>query len=159
MPDPVAAADDVARTLARDLLQADHAALAYTDAITGTPGISRISFGRAVDGTPMTLISWLAPHHAGLIAHPECAVMVGDPGPKGDPLTHPRLMLRVRARMVQRDDPSHPALRDHWLKLRPKAKLYIDFADFAFVCLTPLSAMLNGGFGRAYHLLPADLGL
>ena len=41
-PDPVAAADDAARALARQLLaQANHAALAWIDPETGAPGISR----------------------------------------------------------------------------------------------------------------------
>jgi putative heme iron utilization protein len=48
-------------------------------------------------------------------------------------------------------------LRAHWLKGHPKAALYIDFADFAFVRLTPESALLNGGFGRAFRLSPEDL--
>ena len=59
-PDPVQPADDDARALARDLLtNARHAALAYTDPATGTPGISRIAFGLAPDGCPLTLVSSL----------------------------------------------------------------------------------------------------
>ncbi len=157
-PDPVAAADDDARALARSLLQLGHASLAYLEAETASPGISRISFGCGPDGTPMTLISALAPHFAGLRAHPPCAVMLGEPGPKGDPLTHPRLMLRATASFIAPDDPARPALRDHWLTHHPKAKLYADFADFAFVRLTVATALLNGGFARAYRLTPTDLG-
>ena len=156
-PDPVAAADAEARALARDLLMADHAALAVTDPADGTPGISRIAFGLGPDGIPLTLVSSLSTHHAALLAHPACAVMVGEPGPKGDPLTHPRLMVKARAEFVAPDDPARPALRDHWLIRHPKAKLYIDFADFAFVRLRPVSALLNGGFGRAFRLAPDDL--
>lgn len=157
-PDPVQPADDEARALARQLLQGSrHAALAFTDPATGTPGISRIAFGLAPDGCPLTLISSLAQHRRALEAHPDAALMVGEPGDKGDPLTHPRLMLRVRAVPVDRALADHPALREAWLADHPKAKLYIDFADFAFVRLVPQSAMLNGGFGRAYRLDAADL--
>lgn len=156
-PDPVAPADDEARALARALLAADHAALAVTDPADGTPGISRIAFGLGPDGMPLTLVSSLSTHHAALMAHPACAVMVGEPGAKGDPLTHPRLMVKARAEFVAPDDPARPALRDHWLLRHPKAKLYIDFADFAFVRLRPVSALLNGGFGRAFRLAPEDL--
>jgi len=58
---------------------------------------------------------------------------------------------------VDRADPGHAALRDQWLATHPKAKLYVDFGDFGFVRLRPLSAFLNGGFGRAMRLTPDDL--
>jgi hypothetical protein len=35
---------------------------------------------------------------------------------------------------------------------------YVDFGDFGFVRLVPLSALLNGGFGRAVRLTAQDLG-
>lgn len=156
-PDPVAAADADARALARSLMATGHAALAVTDPADGTPGISRIAFGIGPDAIPLTLVSALASHHAALQANAACALMLGEAGAKGDPLTHPRLMIKARAEFVAPDDPARPALRDHWLATHPKAKLYIDFADFAFVRLHPLSALLNGGFGRAFRLSPEDL--
>ena len=157
-PDRTLPATDDARALARTLLRdATHAALAVTDAATGTPGISRIAWGLAPDATPVTLISALAPHFAALQAHPACAVMVGEVDGKGDPLTHPRLMLRATAAFVAPGDPGRPALRDRWLADHPKSAIYIDFADFAFVRFTPLSALLNAGFARAFRLTPGDL--
>ena len=156
--DPTLPATDDARTLARSLLQrATHAALAVTDAETGAPGISRIAWGLAPQGGPVTLISALAPHFAALAAHPTCAVMVGEVGDTGDPLTHPRLMLRATAAFVAPSDPARPALRNRWLSDHPKSALYIDFADFAFVRFIPLSALLNAGFARAFRLTAADL--
>lgn len=153
--DPVQPADAEAVALAREILQtARHAALAWTDPETGTPGISRIAFGLDGTGVPHTLVSSLAPHRAALVAHPDAALMLGEPGAKGDPLTHPRLMLRVRAALVARDSAAHADLRDHWLTTHPKAKLYIDFADFAFMRLDPVSILLNGGFARAFRLTP-----
>lgn len=156
-PDPVLPADDAARALCHTLLTVQHAALSYLEAETGAPGISRIAFGKTPDGIPMTLISALAPHTAGLRAHRACAVMLGEPGAKGDPLTHPRLMIQARAEFVPPDAADRPALRDHWLAQHPKSKLYIDFADFTFVRLVPVAALLNGGFGRAFRLVPDDL--
>lgn len=156
-PDPVQPADDTARGLARALLAAPHAALAWTDPETGTPGISRIAFAHAPDRGFLTLISALAAHHAALRAHPDCALLLGEPGEKGDPLTHPRLMIRARAVFVAADAPDRPTLRDHWLRQNPDSRLYIDFADFALVRLTPVSAFLNAGFARAFRLTPADL--
>lgn len=156
--DPVSRADDAARALARDLMAAaDHAALAVIEPATGDPAVSRIAFGLAPDGRPMTLISALAPHFAALQARPVCSLMVGEPGPRGDPLTHPRLMVKARAEFADRSGAGFAALRDHYLAAHPKARLYADFADFSFVVFTPLSALLNGGFARAYRLQPEDL--
>lgn len=158
--DPVRPADAEARALARDLLAGSrHAALAFTEVETGAPGIGRIAFGRDSAGAPVTLISSLAPHFGALRAHPRAALMLGDPGPKGDPLTHPRLMIAVEAAFVGRASPEHAALRARWLADHPKSTLYIDFADFAFVRFRPLSARLNGGFGKAFRLAPEDLGI
>jgi putative heme iron utilization protein len=157
-PDPVQPADAAARAQARDLLaRARFGALAFSDPDTGTPGISRIAVGLDAAGGPVTLISSLSTHHAALRQSPLAALMVGEPGPKGDPLTHPRLMIRVEAQFMDRSDPGHAALRDQWLATHPKAKLYVDFGDFGFVRLVPQSAFLNGGFGRAVRLGPDDL--
>ena len=157
-PNPVQPADAAACAQARNLLAgARFGALAFTDAETGTPGISRIALGLDAAGGPVTLISSLSAHHAALRQSPLAALMVGEPGPKGDPLTHPRLMIRVEARFVERAGADHAALRDQWLATHHKAKLYMDFGDFGFVRLVPQSAFLNGGFGRAVRLAPDDL--
>ena len=157
-PDPVQPADNAAQDQARALLQtARYAAMAYTDPKSGAPGISRIAFGLGIDGRPVSLISALAPHFAALRVNPACALLVGEPGPKGDPLTHPRLMVQAVAEFVAPDDPGRQALRAHWLKVQPKAKLYVDFADFAFVTFTVTAVLLNGGFGRAYRVPPETL--
>lgn len=158
--DPVQPATPEALALAQSLLALPHAALAVTDT-DGAPAISRIAFGLSPaslsPAAPLTLISNLAPHFAALRANPACALLLGEPGPKGDPLTHPRLMLKATAGFIDTDDPARPALRDHWLATHPKAKLYIDFADFAFVRFTATSAFLNAGFGKAHRLDPATL--
>lgn len=156
-PDPVAPADDAVRALARKLLQSPHAALSYIDPESGTPGISRIALGLLPDGRSISLVSSLASHSPALRKCPDCAFMVGEPEAKGDPLAHPRLMVRAKASFVTPDDPHRPAFRDHWLAHHPKAKLYIDFADFAFVLLVPVNALLNGGFARAHRLSAQDL--
>lgn len=157
-PDPVQPATDEARIEARALLrEARHATLAWTDPATGTPGISRVAFGLGPDGLPLTLVSALAPHRAALEHHPAAAMMLGEVGDKGDPLTWPRLMVRVQAEPVARDNPDHAAIRARWLADHPKSKLYVDFPDFAFIRLHPQSALLNGGFARAFRIEPADL--
>ncbi|MDP3196040.1 pyridoxamine 5-phosphate oxidase [Tabrizicola sp.] len=156
-PDPVQPANAEALALVHQLLTLDHAALAWEDPDTGTPGISRIAFARDPEVGMLTLVSGLAPHFRALRDRPDCALMLGDVGGKGDPLTHPRLMIRARASFVAPDDPARPGLRARWLERNPKATIYIDLSDFAFVRLTPISALLNGGFARAYHIAPGDL--
>jgi putative heme iron utilization protein len=156
-PDPVQPATDDALAIVHQLLSLGHAALAWTDPDTGTPGISRIAFARDPEAGLLTLVSGLAPHFRALRTNPDCALMLGEAGEKGDPLTHPRLMIRAQASFIAKDDPARPAIRDRWLTRNPKATVYIDLPDFAFVRLTPSSALLNGGFARAFHVAPQDL--
>lgn len=153
-PDPTPPANALERAKAQGFLALPYAALAYT-AEDNFAGISRIALGQDAAGVPMTLISALAPHFAALKAQPACALMLGEPGPKGDPLTHPRLMLRATACFA--DATERSVLRDLWLTTHPKAKLYVDFADFAFVRLVPLGGLLNGGFGKARTITAQDL--
>ncbi|WP_128514946.1 pyridoxamine 5-phosphate oxidase [Tabrizicola thermarum] len=156
-PDPVQPADADALLLARKLLALGHAALAWVDPDTGAPGISRIAFARDPEAGLLTLVSGLAPHYRALRDRPDCALMLGEVGPTGDPLSHPRLMIRARAAFVAPDDPARPGIRSRWLQRNPKATVYIDLPDFAFVRLAPTSALLNGGFARAFHISPDDL--
>ena len=156
-PDPVQPANDDARTVVHQLLSLGHAALAWEDPDTGTPGISRIAFHRDPEAGLLTLVSGLAPHFRALRDRPDCALMLGEVGEKGDPMTHPRLMIRASASFIAPDDPARPAIRDRWLTRNPKAMVYIYLPDFAFVRLTPVSALLNGGFARAFHVAPTDL--
>lgn len=156
-PDPVQPANDDALALVRLLLTLGHAALSWQDPDTNAPGISRIAFHRDPEAGLLTLVSGLAPHFRALRANPDCALMLGEFGDKGDPMTHPRLMIRARASFVAPDDPARPAIRSRWLDRNPKATVYVDLPDFAFVRLTPSSALLNGGFARAFHVAAADL--
>lgn len=151
--------DDEARTLARRLLgEARHAALGVIDVDSGAPMVTRIALAQSRTGMPMTLISELAGHTAALRARPECSLLVGEPGARGDPLTHPRLTLQARACFVPRDGEKHADLRARFLEQRPKAALYADFADFHLVLFMPREAFLNGGFGKAWRLSPTDVG-
>jgi heme iron utilization protein len=156
-PDPVQPADPEAILLSQRLLGLGHAALAWGDPDTGTPGISRIAFARDAQEGMLTLVSALAPHFRALRQNPDCALLLGEVGEKGDPLTHPRLMIRARAAFVLSDDPVRPVIRACWLERNPKAQVYIDLPDFAFVRLRPVSALLNAGFARAFRLDPDQL--
>ncbi len=156
---PIRSTDDAARVLARDILRgARTAALAVIDPETGGPYVSRIAFGQLPDGACVTLVSDLAHHARALGADHRASLLLGEPRPRGDPLTHPRLTLRASARKVA-DQPERGRLRDAWLRLHPKAKLYVDFSDFHFFRFEIDYGHLNAGFGKAYLLDEKDLAI
>ncbi|GAB5448060.1 HugZ family pyridoxamine 5'-phosphate oxidase [Gymnodinialimonas sp.] len=153
MTNPIRPTDDDARALAQTLIHtARFAALAVLDPDTGTPVVTRIALVPGTDGGPLSLISTLSTHTTALKANPACSVLIGEPGPKGDPLTHPRLTLQAVATPADKS-----ALKGHYLSLYPKAQLYYDFTDFQLTQFAPTGAFLNGGFGKAFHLTAADL--
>lgn len=157
MTDPIRPTDDEARSLAKQLMaQARFAALATVND-AGHPLVTRVAFGLCPAGEPISLISSLSLHSQFLKADPACSLMVGEPGEKGDPLTHPRLSLIAKAQFVDNQTSEHQDLSAHYLESHPKAKLYIGFADFAFVRFQVEIGHLNGGFGKAFHLSPEDL--
>lgn len=156
--DPIRPTDAEAISLAKSLITAaSFGALGVLHPETQTPLVTRIAIGTDLTGTPLTLISDLSAHTKALRNTPACGLLLGEPGPKGDPLTHPRLSIQATATFLNRDDPDFPKTRAAYLKSHPKSKLYIDFADFHFVKLTITSAALNGGFGKAYTLTAQDL--
>ena len=153
-PSPIRPTDSGARALARSLMDgARFGALGVLDPATGMPMVSRVAVGMDAQGMPLTLVSDLSHHTRALAASPLCSLLVGEPGANGDPLTHPRLTLHCKASRVEKS----AALRALWLAQHPKARLYIDFADFNFLALEVHEAHLNGGFGKAYTLAAADL--
>lgn len=157
---PIRETDDEARALGQSLLSgANFGALAVIDKESGFPSVTRVAVVRALDGNPMTLISELSTHTGNLIAHPDCSLLLGEPGPTGDPLTHPRMTLECEASFICHGDAGRNEVRDHYLSQYPKAKLYIDFGDFLFAHLRVKSVALNGGFGKAFNLTPSDLGI
>jgi Putative heme iron utilization protein len=156
---PIRPTDEEARTLARELIAgARFGAIGTLDPATGHPVVTRIALGPGPGpgNEILTLVSGLSAHTKALRADPRAGLLLGEPGPKGDPLTHPRLSLQVEARPIYRDDPRFAAMRARWLADHPKSKLYIDLPDFFFFELHPLAAALNGGFGRAYNLTTSD---
>lgn len=149
--DPIRPTDDDARNLAQGLLRgATYGALGVL--VDGAPMVTRVAVGMA-GADPLILVSTLSEHTRALLADPACSLLVGEPGPKGDPLTHPRLTLQCLAESAEKA--TH---RGAWLDRHPKSKLYIDFGDFLFLRLAVQAAHLNGGFGKAFRLTASDLG-
>lgn len=147
--------DEEARGLAQHLVRnARFGALGVIDPQSGAPMVSRVSVGTDAGGTPVTLISELSLHTQALLRDPACSLLIGEPGPRGDALIHPRLTLQCTATPADK-----AALKPLYLSQHPKAALYFDFSDFLIYRLLVAEAHLNGGFGKAFHLGPADLGL
>lgn len=156
--DPIRPADDAARRTARELIfSARTAALAVIDPRTGAPFASRIAVGVLPGGRIATLVSALSLHTRALAADPRCCLLFGEPARRGDPLNHPRLSVAATARFLDRPGDADRAAREGWLAIHPRSRLYVDFPDFSFAMLLPLSGSLNGGFGRTYSLGPDDL--
>lgn len=149
--------DEQARTQARDLIsQARFGSLAVIDPETGFPFVSRVALAVDTDGVPVILISRLAKHRQAIEQDNRVSLMTGEPG-KGDPLAHPRITTFCLAEIVERGSQQREELRALFLETRPKAALYIDFPDFDLFRLVPQSALMNGGFGKAYTLNAGDL--
>jgi len=119
--------DSAACDLARDLMA--NARFAALGTLTGktSPMVTRIAFGLTPDGEPLSLISQLAAHTTALKEDPVCSLLIGEPGPKGDPLTHPRLTLQTTADIIPRAAADHEKMAAHYLRDHPKAKLYVGF--------------------------------
>ena len=149
--DPFRPLDDDAREIMAGLLGETHAALAVIDPETGSPSVTRIGF-LWLGGQAMTIISTLSTHTAALDANPACGIMLGQPEPKGDPLTYPRLSLDTTAQTLDKAE-----WRDRYIAARPKTKLYFDFTDFRLIRFNVTKGLLNAGFGKAFKVTPADL--
>lgn len=149
--------DDDARRHARTLVRAArYGALATLDPATGAPVATRVALATDIDGTPLILVSGLSAHTKGLAGDPRCSLLVGEPG-KGDPLAHARMSVACRARRLERGTAEYARAERRYLARQPKAKLYAGFPDFALHRLEVEGASLNGGFGKAYALVRADL--
>jgi len=148
--------DDDARALARQLMRATAVASLGTLLQDGSPLASLSSVATDMDGSPVLLVSRLSGHTANLLADARCSLLFARGG-KGDPLAHPRISVAARARPVERDGAEGRRIKRRFLARQPKAQLYVDFPDFLFMRMDVLGASLNGGFGKAYELTPADL--
>ena len=161
MPDkinPIRPTDPQAIALAKSLIaDARFGALAVIDPTTGHPHVTRIALASTDTRIPLGLISDLSHHTTALRQNPHASLLIGEPKRKGDPLTYPRLTLSCSAEFIAKDSADYKTLRDHYLTQNPTAKLYINFADFNLVLFHPTAADLNGGFGKAYRLTPAEI--
>lgn len=159
MTNPIRPTDDDAREIVRTLLRDERTASLGVIQADGSPLVTRVAFGLGPDGTPLTLVSDLSVHTAALRANTMCSLLIGTPDKRGDPLNQPRLTLQAKGGFIRHDTAEYAEMAAHYLRSHPKAKLYIGFADFSFVLFNVTIGYLNGGFGKAFHLTPQDMGL
>lgn len=123
------------------------AALATTDASSGTPYASMILLATTLEGEPITLISSLARHTRNLSQIAMASVLVDTSNAAGDATTGGRISLMGRFT----EDKSQSS-RARFLARHPGASGYADFADFTFYRMAIESAHFIEGFGRIVPL-------
>ena len=125
------------------------AALATLDPATGAPLTTLVGVANDFDGAPLFLMSTLARHTKHLAFDPRASVLLTEEPDRAYLLNHPRITLNGRIERA-----TEPGARTRYLQRNSKAKLYADFADFAFFRLAIDKFHFNGGFGRADALAP-----
>jgi len=154
---PVHETSDEALGLAAKLLgETKYASLAVNEADTHFPLVSRVAACFSQDTGVFFAASDLSVHSKCLTTDPKCSMMLGEPG-KGDGLAYARMTLVAKVERMPNDHERRAQFRDVFLKTHPKAELYIDFGDFGFYPLALQRILLNGGFGKAFHLSAEDL--
>jgi putative heme iron utilization protein len=150
--DPDTAHADAVADAKRLLRLARTGALASLDPVSGAPLTTLVGVASDVDGAPLFLMSTLSRHTRNLSGDPRASLLLTGEPERGDPLNHPRITLGGLVGKA-----ASPQIRSRYLQRNPKAKLYADFADFAFFRLAIETVHFNGGFGRADLLTPADI--
>jgi hypothetical protein len=150
MDEATAARREAIRDGKRLMRLARTGALATLD--DGKPLTTLVGVASDWDGSPLFLMSDLAKHTRHLQADPRVSLLLTSDGGRGDPLNQPRVTLNGTVRRREGRDG-----RVRYVQRNPKAKLYVDFADFSLRRLDVESVHFNGGFGRADALTPADL--
>jgi heme iron utilization protein len=119
------------------------------------PFASLVNVATAPDGSPILLLSRLAPHSRHLASDPRLSLLLAQTG-AGDPLAHPRITIMGMAECVS-DPDGRAALKARFLARHPESALYADFGDFAFWRVAMEEAHLVGGFGRQGHFKAKSL--
>lgn len=145
--------DDARRFLKHLLTQQRVAALGTLHG--GDPQVTMVPFALdrhdTADPALLIHISALATHTRDLRAHPRASLLVMDT------LTDPeaaqalgRVTLQGDARFLERDTAEDDHARAVYLARFPSAAVTFELSDFSMVRITPHSARLVAGFGRAF---------
>jgi heme iron utilization protein len=113
----------------------------------GFPYGSLVTVAFDAEGAPLFLLSTLAEHTANLGARSEASLLVTEPlDARKEPLSAGRVtLLGPCLRLAEAAARDARAL---FLAANPGAAYYVDFSDFAFYRLFPMSLRYVGGFGR-----------
>lgn len=154
---PVRETDAEALQLAERLVgETKYSVLGVLEQGTDVPLVSRVAAAWDRETGFFFCASDLSVHSQCLLHNPTCSFLLGEPG-KGDGLAHPRITLIGKTARLENANPDRALFRERFLRTHPKAELYVDFTDFGFYPVSVERAMLNGGFGKAYHLSKDDL--
>ena len=154
---PINPIDDEARELMQSLLLENrYGAIGVKEPETVVPLVSRIAVCFTRETGLFFCASDLSSHSKCLLKDPVCSLLLGEPG-KGDGLAYPRVTVIGTAARLPNDHEKRAELRESFLKVHPKAALYVDFADFGFYPMVIERAQLNGGFGKAFNFETPDL--
>ncbi|WP_437539193.1 DUF2470 domain-containing protein [Sorangium sp. So ce726] len=133
------------RTLAQRARAATLCTLARDPA--GYPYGSLVAVTVDAHGRPLLLLSALAEHTGNLKVRAEASLLLAEPAEGlADPLALGRMTLIGPCRPLEGADAA--AARTSFLATHPRASYYIDFTDFSFYRLDPVSIRYVGGFGR-----------
>jgi heme iron utilization protein len=130
-------------------------ALATLMTVSGDPYCSLVNVASHPDGSPILLISRLAIHTRNLLSDARVSLML-DERVEGDPLEGARIMLSGRAEEIAADAADRDIVRQRYLNAHPSAEAFVDFKDFSFFQIRPITAHLVAGFGRIIDLKPAQ---
>ncbi|KYG03690.1 hypothetical protein BE21_50415 [Sorangium cellulosum] len=141
------------RTLAQRARTATLCTLARDPA--GYPYGSLVTVAVDAHGRPLLLLSALAEHTGNLKARAEASLLVAEPAEgRADPLALGRMTLIGPCRPLEAAEAA--AARTTFLAAHPRASYYVDFTDFSFYRLDPVSIRCVGGFGRMSWVDAAD---
>jgi hypothetical protein len=118
---------------------------------SGDPYCSLVNVATAIDGAPLLLLSKLALHTKNILADARVSLML-DERKEGDPLEGARVML-----MGTCAADAGAATASAYLRRHPEAKMFANFADFAFYRMEITRAHLVAGFGRIVDLGPKEI--
>lgn len=136
---------------ARRIIRAANAATLATQQ-EGQPFASLVTPACSPDLAPLLWLSTLSEHTRHLLREPRCALLFTGPAEAANPQTAPRVTLTGMAELI-----TDTGLKARWLARHPYAALYADFADFGLWRITPVGALMVGGFARATRLRLAQL--
>jgi heme iron utilization protein len=145
--------DDAALATLRELLEGQRV-LSLAVLADGEPAVGMLPFAVTADRRGLLVhASGLARHAKGLVEGGPFDALVHLPDVEGtDVLQIPRVTLRGRVSLLDRESPEYAADRDAYLARFPEAEGVMSLGDFRLYRLEVKAGRLVGGFARAVNL-------